>query len=81
VAVLGLPVAAHAAAHPALPHLVWSTALAIAWAATATVLDTLSGELQAAGVPGCMRAAGGRTVLAALLYWALMGFFNLGAFS
>jgi Na+-translocating ferredoxin:NAD+ oxidoreductase RnfA subunit len=75
---LGIPLLDHAGRLPLTDYLLPAVAAGLGWLTVGHVVGMLADRLRAEEVPIFTRQRGGRLVIAGLLYWALMGFFNVG---
>ena len=74
---LGVPLFAHAGRMPWTGYLLVSAATALEWLSISYVIATLGEQLRFETVPRPFRGRGGQLIVVGLLYWAMMGFFNV----
>ena len=74
---LGVPLFAHAGRMPWTGYVWAAAAAALGWLSISYVLATLGEQLCVETVPRRFRGRGGQLIVAGLLYWAMMGFFNV----
>ena len=75
---LGIPLLDQAGRLPVTDYLLPAATAGMGWLSLGHVVGMLADQLRAEEVPTPMRHRGGRLVIAGLLYWAFMGFFNVG---
>lgn len=74
---LGIPFLSHAGHTPFAEYLLAVVGAGVGWLTVSYVLSTIGEELRSAHFPAWLRGRGGLLVVSGLLYWALMGFFNV----
>ncbi len=74
---LGVPLFAEAGRLPWMEYLLASAAAALGWLSISYVIATLGEQLRFETVPRPFRGRGGQLIVVSLLYWAMMGFFNV----
>mgnify|MGYP001397902210 CR=1 FL=1 len=74
---LGVPLHPYAGQMSMVNYLLPTAAAGTGWLAISYVISTLGEELRVEGVPRLLCGRGGLLIIAGLLYWALMGFFNV----
>ncbi len=74
---LGVPLFAHAGRTPWTGYVLASAVTALGWLLISYVVATLGDQLRLETVPHPFRGRGGQLIVVGLLYWAMMGFFNV----
>ncbi len=75
---LGIPFLSHTTGHtPFAEYLLAAAGAGMGWLAVSYVISTIGEELRSANFPALLRGRGGLLIVSGLLYWALMGFFNV----
>ncbi len=77
VILLGVPLFAHAGRAPWTGYVMEAAAAALGWLFISYVIATLGEQLRLETVPRPFRGGGGQLIVVGLLYWAMMGFFNV----
>ncbi len=74
---LGMPLFAHAGRMHWTRFGLVATATALGWLTISYVIATLGEQLRFETVPRPFRGRGGQLIVVGILYWAMMGFFNV----
>ena len=74
---LGIPFLSHTEHTPLAEYLLAAVGAGVGWLAVSYVISTIGEELRSTNFPALLRGRGGLLVVSGLLYWAMMGFFNV----
>ena len=74
---LGVPLFTHAGRMPWPEYLLTAAATAFGWLSISYVTATLGDQLRFETVPRPLHGRAGLLIVVGLLYWAMMGFFNI----
>jgi Na+-translocating ferredoxin:NAD+ oxidoreductase RnfA subunit len=74
---LGIPFLSHTEHTPLAEYLLAAVGAGVGWLAVSYIISTIGEELRSANFPALLCGRGGLLIVSGLMYWALMGFFNV----